>query len=122
MVDKHLAYDLYLYVKSGDKLLEWQRLIPWINNLAQKKAKGKLNTSMAKKALGDYLMRDVMERSYGKSSARNITLDAATKLYFGGLVLAYLMPKINRTAEKMKKVGLVKGKLVKAHPMYPNVR
>jgi len=117
-VDKHLAYDLFLYVKSGDRLLEWQRLIPWINNFAAKKAKGQFNVSLAKKALGDYLMRDVMERSYGKSSARNITLDATTKLYFGGLVLAYLAPRIKRVAEKMRKVGLVKGKLVKLHPMY----
>ena len=41
---------------------------------------------------------------------------------FGQLMLRSLMPRINRTAIRMKKVGLVKGKIVKEHPMYKGVR
>lgn len=39
MADRILAKELVDYSKT-DKLLEWQRLIPWINNFAQKKAIG----------------------------------------------------------------------------------
>ena len=119
MVDKILAKELVDYSKS-DKLLEWQRLIPWINNFAQKKAKGVFSAPRAQKALGDYLFLDVLERYQGK--VRGIRIDAATKLLFGKLMLTTLMPRINRTAIKMKKVGLNKGKLVKEHPMYKGVR
>ena len=113
--DKILARELVDYSKS-DKLLEWQRLIPWINNFAQKKAKGVFSAPRAQKALGDYLTKDVLDRYARKG--HGIRLDADTKLLFGKLMLASLMPRINRTAEKMKKVGLNKGKLVKEHPMY----
>jgi len=61
MVDKILAKKLVDYSKS-DKLLEWQRLIPWINNFAQKKVKGTFNQSKAIKALADYLFRDTYVR------------------------------------------------------------
>lgn len=61
-----------------------------------------------------------MERYAGKR--HGIRLDAATKLLFGKLMLTALMPRINRTAIRMKKVGLNKGKLVKEHPMYRGVR
>jgi len=114
MVDKILAQELVDYAKYS-KLLEWQRLIPWINNFGQKKAKGKFDASKGAKTLGDYLAVDVLKR-YDKHTS--IRLDAATKLLFGRLMLRYLMPRINRTAEKMKKIGLNKGKLVKAHPLY----
>ncbi len=115
MADKILAKELVEYAKS-DKLLAWQRLVPWINNFAQKKAKGVFKTPLATKALGDYLTKDVLERYAGKT--HGIRLDASTKLLFGQLMLRYLMPRINRTAEKMKKVGLNKGKLVMEHPMH----
>lgn len=115
MADTILAKELVDYSKS-DKLLEWQRLIPWINNFAQKKAKGIFNKGKAEKALADYLATDVLERYAGKR--HGIRMDAATKLLFGKKMLAYLTPRINRTALKMKKVGLVKGKLAKEHPMY----
>lgn len=121
--DKILVRELVDYAKY-DKLLEWQRLIPWINYFAAKKAKGKFNTTLAVKALGDYLTKDVFERYshggrtswMGHKVSSGVRLDAATKLAFGKAMLTYLMPRINRTAEKMKKVGVVKGKLVKAHP------
>ncbi|KKN62625.1 hypothetical protein LCGC14_0510360 [marine sediment metagenome] len=113
MVDKILAKELVDYSKS-DKLLEWQRLIPWINNFAQKKAKGIFKQNLAVKALADYLAKDVLERYAGRRGG--ISMDAATKLLFGTLMLRHLMPRINRTAEKMKKMGLNKGKLVKEHP------
>ena len=119
MADRILAKELVDYSKS-DKLLEWQRLIPWINNFAQKKAKGVFSTPKAAKALGDYLAKDVLDRYVRKG--HGIRLDAATKLLFGQMMLRSLMPRINTTATRMKKVGLVKGKLVKAHPMYPNIR
>jgi len=90
--------------------------ILWINNFAQKKAKGTFNQTRAVKALGDYLAKDVLERYAGKRSG--IRLDASTKLLFGQMMLRHLMPRINRTATRMKKVGLNKGKLVKEHPMY----
>ena len=120
MADRILAKELVDYSKS-DKLLEWQRLIPWINNFAQKKAKGTFSTPKAVKALADYLFRD----TYGRylSGGRNLswgkgtpTVDSATKLLFGQMMLRQLMPRINATATQMKKVGLNKGKLVKAHP------
>jgi len=113
MADKILAKELVEYAKT-DRLLEWQRLIPWINNFAQKKVRGVFDVGRAAKALGDYLLRDVLVRYQGR--VPGIRLDASTKLLFGQTMLKYLMPRINRTAEKMKKVGLVKGKLVKAHP------
>ena len=122
MADKILAKELVDYSKT-DKLLEWQRLIPWINNFAQKKAKGTFNQTKAVKALADYLFRDVYVRYL--SGGRKLTwgkgappADASTKLLFGQMMLRYLMPRINTTAKRMKKVGLNKGKLVKAHPMY----
>ena len=120
MVDKILAKELVDYAKS-DKLLEWQRLIPWINNFAQKKAKGVFSTPKAVKALADYLTRDVYQRYSGGRRAYAPPIDAATKLLFGKMMLTALMPRINRTAERMKKVGLNKGKLVKEHPMYKRV-
>ena len=113
MVDKILAKELVDYAKY-DKLLEWQRLIPWINNFAQKKAKGVFSTPRAQKALGDYLAKDVLDRYARKG--HGIRLDAATKLLFGQLMLRTLMPRINTTAKRMKVKGLNKGKLVKAHP------
>ncbi len=119
MADKILAQELVSYSKS-DKLLEWQRLIPWINNFAQKKAKGTFSAPRAQKALGDYLAKDVLERYAGKRTG--IRLDVSTKLLFGQMMLHSLMPRINTTAARMKKIGLVKGKLVKAHPMHPNIR
>jgi len=119
MADRILAKELVDYSKS-DKLLEWQRLIPWINNFAQKKAKGVFSTPRGVKALGDYLAKDVLDRYAGKR--HGIRLDASTKLLFGQLMLRSLMPRINRTAIRMKKVGLNKGKLVKEHPMYKGVR
>jgi len=119
MADKILAKELVDYSKT-DKLLEWQRLIPWINNFAQKKAKGVFSAPRAQKALGDYLAKDVLDRYAGKR--HGIRLDASTKLLFGQMMLRQLMPRINTTATRMKKVGLNKGKLVKAHPMYPNIR
>jgi len=120
MADRILAKELVDYSKT-DKLLEWQRLVPWINNFAQKKAKGVFNTPKAVKALADYLFRD----TYGRylSGGRNLswgkgtpTVDASTKLLFGQMMLRVLTPRINATAIRMRKVGLVKGKLVKAHP------
>jgi len=114
MADKILAQELVDYAKT-DKLLERQRLIPWINSFAQKKVKGVFSTPKAAKALGDYLARDVLDRYAGKG--HGIRLDASTKLLFGKMMLRYLMPRINTTAARMKKVGLVKGKLVKAHPI-----
>ena len=119
MADQILAKELVEYSKT-DKLLEWQRLIPWINNFAQKKAKGVFSASRAQKALGDYLAKDVLERYAGKRTG--IRLDAATKLLFGKLMLVTLMPRINRTVARMKVVGLNKGKIVKEHPMYKGVR
>ena len=119
MADKILAKELVDYSKS-DKLLEWQQLIPWINNFAQKKAKGVFSAPRGAKALGDYLTADVMERYAGKR--HGVRLDASTKLLFGQLMLRSLMPRITRTALRMKKVGLVKGKIVKEHPMYKGVR
>lgn len=115
MADKILAKELVDYSKT-DKLLEWQRLIPWINNFAQKQAKGIFKRDKAVKALGDYLTRDVLERYAGKRTG--IRLDASTKLLFGQLMLNYLTPRIKRTATKMKRVGLNKGKLIKQHPHY----
>jgi hypothetical protein len=115
MADRILARELVDYSKS-DKLLEWQRLIPWINNFAQKKVKGVFNKARAEKALADYLAKDVCDRYTGKR--QTIRMDASTKALFGKMELVVLMPRINRTAEKMKKVGLNKGKLVKEHPMY----
>ena len=119
MADKILAKELVDYSKT-DKLLEWQRLIPWINNFAQKKAKGVFSAPRAQKALGDYLARDVLERYAGRRTG--IRLDVSTKLLFGQMMLRVLMPRINTTATRMKKVGLVKGKLIKEHPMYKGVR
>ena len=113
MADRILAKELVDYSKT-DKLLEWQRLIPWINNFAQKKAKGVFSTPRAQKALGDYLAKDVLDHYARKG--HGIRLDASTKLLFGQMMLRVLMPRINTTATRMKKVGLVKGKLVKAHP------
>jgi hypothetical protein len=118
MVDRILAKELVDYAKY-DKLIEWQRLIPWINNFAQKKAKGAFSKPRAEKALGDYLAKDVLDKYAHRG--HGIRLDASTKALFGKLMLAVLMPRINRTAEKMKKVGLVKGKLVKEHPMHKGV-
>ena len=115
MADRILAKELVDYSKT-DKLLEWQRLIPWINNFAQKKAKGTFSAPRATKALGDYLTKDVLDRYARKG--HGIRLDASTKLLFGQMMLRVLMPRINTTATRMKKVGLNKGKLVKAHPMY----
>jgi len=119
MADKILAKELVDYSKS-DKLLEWQRLIPWINNFAQKKAKGVFSTPKAVKALGDYLATDVADRYYGRRGGPR--MDASTRLLFGQVMLRQLMPRINRTADRMKKIGLNKGKLVKEHPMYKGVR
>ncbi len=119
MVDKILAKEMVDYSKT-DRLLEWQRLIPWINNFAQKKAKGIFSKPRAEKALGDYLTRDVLERYAGKRT--RIRLDTSTKLLFGQMMLKVLLPRINRTTERMKKVGLNKGKLVKEHPMYKEVK
>ena len=119
MADRILAKELVDYSKT-DKLLEWQRLIPWINNCAQKKAKGVFNTPKAVKALADYLAKDVCDRYAGRRGS--ISMDRDTKLLFGKMMLASLMPRINRTAERMKKVGLNKGKLVKEHPMHKGVR
>ena len=115
MADRILAKELVDYSKS-DKLLEWQRLIPWINNFAQKKAKGVFDSKRAVKALADYLAKDVCDRYAGRRGG--IRMDAPTKLLFGQMMLRSLMPRINTTATRMKKVGLNKGKLVKAHPMY----
>ncbi len=117
MTDRILAKELVDYAKT-DKLLEWQRLIPWINNFAQKKAKGVFSVPRAQKALGDYLTRDVYQRYVGGRRAYAPPIDATTKLVFGKMMLQVLMPRINRTTERMKKVGLVKGKLVKEHPMH----
>ena len=115
MADRILAKELVDYSKT-DKLLEWQRLIPWINNFAQKKAKGVFSAPRAQKALADYLAKDVADRYFGHRGGPK--LDAATKLLFGQMMLRVLMPRINTTVARMKKVGLNKGKLVKAHPMY----
>ena len=114
MADRILARELVDYAKY-DKLLEWQRLIPWINNFAQKKAKGVFSAPRAQKALADYLFLDTYQRYSGRGAHIPRT-DAATKLLFGKLMLAALMPRITTTAARMKKVGLVKGKLVKPHP------
>ena len=111
--DRVLAKELVDYAKT-DKLLEWQRLVPWINNFAQKKAKGVFSKPRAEKALGDYLTKDVLDRYGGKR--HGMRLDASTKLLFGQMMLATLMPRISRTVDRMKKQGLVKGKLVKKHP------
>ncbi len=116
MADKILARELVDYAKT-DKLLEWQRLIPWINNFAQKKAKGVFNQTKAVKALGDYLTLDVYKRYSGKG-AYLYPLDKSTKLLFGRMMLRVLAPRILTTAKRMKAKGIVKGKLVKAHPMY----
>ena len=113
MADKILAKELVDYSKT-DKLLEWQRLIPWINNFAQRKAKGIFDNKRAIKALADYLAKDVLDRYAGRRGG--IRMDMDTKMLFGKLMLTNLMPKINRVAGKMKKVGLNKGKMVKAHP------
>ena len=115
MADRILARELVDYSKT-DKLLEWQRLIPWINNFAQKKAKGVFSAPRAQKALGDYLARDVWERYAGKGTGYR--MDASTKLLFGQMMLRVLMPRINTTAKRMKEKGLNKGKLVKTHPMH----
>lgn len=120
MTDRILAKELVDYSKS-DKLLERQRLIPWINNFAQKKAKGVFSAPKVQKALGDYLFLDTYKRYAGRGAFIPRT-DAATKLLFGKRMLTALMPRINRVAIKMKKVGLNKGKLVKEHPMYKGVR
>ena len=119
MADRILARELVDYSKT-DKLLEWQRLIPWINNFAQKKAKGVFSKPRAEKALGDYLTKDVLERYAGKR--HGVRLDASTKLLFGQMMLTTLMPRITRTAVRMKKLGLVKGKLVKKHPTVRGLR
>jgi hypothetical protein len=120
--DRILARELVDYAKT-DKLLEWQRLIPWINNFAQKKAKGKFQTALAVKALGDHVARDVLLKYLGSPrGGTSIRLDADTKLLFGRTMLQYLMPRINRTAERMRKVGLNKGRLSKPHPHYPHIR
>ena len=123
MVDKILVRELVSYAKS-DKLLEWQRLIPWINNLAQKKAKGVFNKSRAVKALADYLFPDTYGRYIGRGIfAKGLPrVDSATKLAFGQAMLRHLTPRIDRTAKRMKKVGLVKGKVVKEHPHYKGMR
>lgn len=119
MTDSILAKELVDFSKQ-DKLLEWQRLIPWINNFAQKKAKGIFDQKKAIKALADYLFKDAYGRYLGKGQfAKGLPrVDADTKLLYGRLMLTQLMPKINRVATKMKKVGLNKGKLVKPHPYY----
>ena len=119
MADRILARELVDYSKT-DKLLEWQRLIPWINNFAQKKAKGVFSKPRAEKALGDYLTKDVLELYAGKR--HGVRLDASTKLLFGQMMLTTLMPRIDRTAVRMKKLGLVKGKLVKKHPTVRGLR
>ncbi len=119
MADKILAKELVDYSKS-DRLLEWQRLIPWINNFAQKKAKGVFSAERGARALGDYLARDVLDRYSGRRSS--IRLDASTKLLFGRMMLRVLMPRILTTAKRMKAKGLVKGKLSKPHPLYPHIR
>ncbi len=116
MADKILAKELVEYAKT-DKLLEWQRLIPWINNFAQKRAKGVFNQTKAVKALGDDLLRDTYQRYAGKG-AYLYPVDASTKLLFGRMMLRVLAPRILTTAKRMKAKGLVKGKLVKPHPMY----
>ena len=118
MADTILARELVEYTKY-DKLLEWQVLIPWINNFAQKKAKRVFSQPRAEKALGDYVARRAYQGYAGKRAAEGIRIDASTKLLFGKFLLRNLMPRINRTAEKMKKVGLNKGRLVKRHPVYP---
>ncbi len=121
MPDKILAKELVDYSKT-DKLLEWQRLIPWINNFAQKKARGVFSAPRAQRALGEHLTRDVYQRYVGGRKSYAPPIDAATKLLFGKMMLASLMPRINTTVKRMKVKGLVKGKLVKAHPLYPNIR
>ncbi len=78
------------------------------------------STPRATKALGDYLAKDVLDRYARKG--HGIRLDASTKLLFGQMMLRTLMQRINTTAKRMKAKGLNKGKLVKAHPMYPNIR
>ena len=114
--DRILAKELVDYAKY-DKLLEWQRTIPWINNLAAKKAKGTFKAELAIPALAKYAFEDVYGRYVGRGSfKRGSGTDKATKLLFGRMYLAYMMPRINTTATRMKKVGLVKGKLVKPHP------
>lgn len=115
MADRILAKELVDYSKS-DKLLEWQRLIPWINNFAQKKAKGIFNQARGVKALADYLAKDVLDRYARKG--HGIRMDMATKMLFGQMMLRQLMPRINSTAARMKRMGLNKGKLVKKHPYY----
>ncbi len=117
MADRILARELVEFAKSN-RLLEWQRLIPWINNFAQKKARGVFVTARARKALADHLAKDVLDKYLGRRAGQqsSIRLDAATKMLFGGLMLSVLMPRINRTAIRMKAVGLNKGRLVKPHP------
>jgi hypothetical protein len=121
MADKILVQELVWYTAT-DPLLEWQRLIPWINTLAQKKARGVFDAKRAAKALGDYLTRDVFERYAGHRKMSHIRLDASTKLMFGRAMLRKLMPRINTTAKRMRKLGLNKGKLVKEHPFHRGVR
>jgi len=117
MIDKILVKELMDYQKT-DKLLEWQRLIPWINNFAAKVAKGTFDKARAEKALADSLFPDTWGRYLGKGNfAKGLPrVDAETKLAYGIATLKWMMPKIKRTAVKMKKVGLNKGKIVKPHP------
>ena len=53
--------------------------------------------------------------SGGRGAPRS---DASTRLLFGQMMLRTLMPRINTTAKRMKAKGLIKGKLVKKHPVY----
>ena len=108
MADLILARELVDYARSS-KQLERLRLIPWINNFAQKTAKGVFNKARAEKALADYLTRDVWDMYAGRGG--NVRIDAATKLAFGKMMLAKLMPRIKTTAARMKKVGLNKGRI-----------
>ena len=113
MADRILARELVDYAQY-DKLLEWQRIIPWINNFAQKKVKGTFNKAKAEKALGDYLAKDTLIKYAGKGAG--VRLDKDTKLLFGKMMLTKMMPRITSTAKRMKTKGLIKGKLVKQHP------
>lgn len=107
MADKILAQELVSYC-GYDKSLEYQRLVPWINNLAQKKVKGIFKKDLAEKGLADHVAKDAGCRYGGK----DFRVDKETRALFGKMLLKKLMPRINRTAARMKKVGLNKGKIV----------
>lgn len=131
MVDKILVSELMAYVKY-DKLLQWQRVVPWINNFAAKVAKGTFSKPRAEKALGDYMTRDAWERyahggrsrwsGSGRGASDGVRIDAATKLLFGKRLLTWMMPRIRTTAKRMKEKGVVKGKLNMAHPEHPHIK